>query len=486
MKRFALMLCALTLPGLCADFAAQQPKHRDKETVDEYAAKSREGYNALEKKEFDTAVAAFQHQIELIPDSAGGYYNLACAYALMGKQDKGIASLRKAAEHGFHQPKRMEEDPDLERLRETKAFKQILERTRANERAYQTLIAKGLPKVETPAIKTESELRAWEQETKLEYRHNSAAWSLFEKILWRMDHTARKLAAQSVFEKENPGFNESFERLNGLASVGFAWAPWGSVSDAMAAEYERLLKTNPSAQHLSAANFFMGKGIIMKDFDWHKKASRDDVRATAISHLSRVTTGEYKGAALAWKLSLQVSEENPMKEELRSFYNNYRNDEKALMYAAMRMRNQVVEAIWPTEVTGKNLAGETVKLEDYAGKVVLLDFWATWCAPCIAEFPYMREAYAKFKDQGFEIISVSMDNLSQVPEKKMAAFMKRHKMNWKHIYEGDAFEGKLAKDLMVFIIPSPFLVGKNGELFSSGEGLRGEALLTTIKAAIND
>ncbi|QUW00813.1 TlpA family protein disulfide reductase [Chloracidobacterium sp. MS 40/45] len=58
----------------------------------------------------------------------------------------------------------------------------------------------------------------------------------------------------------------------------------------------------------------------------------------------------------------------------------------------------------------KDLNGKSVSLKTYKGKVLLLDFWAAWCGPCIAELPMLREAYEKYKNQGFDILSISLDD----------------------------------------------------------------------------
>ncbi len=62
-----------------------------------------------------------------------------------------------------------------------------------------------------------------------------------------------------------------------------------------------------------------------------------------------------------------------------------------------------------SDFTLRDVDGKDVRLSDYAGKVVLIDFWATWCTPCQAELPHLQELYDQYKDKGFVVLAVSMD-----------------------------------------------------------------------------
>jgi peroxiredoxin len=116
--------------------------------------------------------------------------------------------------------------------------------------------------------------------------------------------------------------------------------------------------------------------------------------------------------------------------------------------------------------------GKAVKLSDFHGHYVLVDFWASWCKPCRAENPNLLKAYNKYKNKNFTILGVSLDE--DVTRRAWVNAVKKDSLPWAQVSELKGFLSKAAVLYGVTAIPSNFLINPNGKIIA--RNLRGEEL----------
>ncbi len=148
--------------------------------------------------------------------------------------------------------------------------------------------------------------------------------------------------------------------------------------------------------------------------------------------------------------------------ELARIHEKLGNSELAVEYE--KKADPMVELVGKVvpDFSATDLDGKPISLQQYRGKVVLLDFWAVWCPPCIVEMPNVKKVYDTYKDQGFDIIGVSLDT----DETRLRNYLKTNDIPWRQIFSGQRWNSPLARQYHISAIPAPWLIARDGTLIS--------------------
>jgi thiol-disulfide isomerase/thioredoxin len=120
---------------------------------------------------------------------------------------------------------------------------------------------------------------------------------------------------------------------------------------------------------------------------------------------------------------------------------------------------------------------------DFERRVVLLDFWATWCGPCVGEVPGLVAAYSQYHAKGFDVLGISLDQAKAL--EGLLAFEEKTGMPWRQIYDGRDWQSRIARFYGIQAIPDPILVdGDTGRIIAAGDSLRGSSLEPSLAKAM--
>ncbi|PKQ63935.1 hypothetical protein BZG02_07950 [Labilibaculum filiforme] len=189
---------------------------------------------------------------------------------------------------------------------------------------------------------------------------------------------------------------------------------------------------------------------------------------------------EHPNSAIApYVLSFQFSEGRMSKEEMKEIYPIFGGEAKhTSMYEYYtktydEIFNRLAEGATAPDFTLPTNTGGTLTLSEVKGKYIFVDFWASWCGPCRASFPHLKEVYAKYHKDGFEVVAVGAADV----ESKWLKAIEKDQTVWNHVFDdggGDHQYGKVSKLYAVPFLPTTFLLDEKGVIL--GRQLRGESL----------
>jgi peroxiredoxin len=249
------------------------------------------------------------------------------------------------------------------------------------------------------------------------------------------------------------------------AKLKIALAPVNAKKKALNKEYKAA-----SVERRNSKDFSVNINKRSNALDQEQKAVYlAFIKQNPNSQMSLFALKDYEGAIP------DVTEIEPIFNSLSA---DVKGSKMGMVYAAAieKMKKTAIGAMAP-DFTQADTLGNPISLHDFKGKYVLVDFWASWCGPCRAENPNVVKAYAKYKDKGFNVLGISLDQTG-AKDKWLKAIHDDH-LTWTQVSDLQSWKNEVAQLYSVQAIPQNFLVGPDGKIV--GKNLRGDDLNNKLK-----
>lgn len=190
-----------------------------------------------------------------------------------------------------------------------------------------------------------------------------------------------------------------------------------------------------------------------------------------------IKLGIYTNKLANAKFSGNTEELTKLHETISQNFGDLEQAKQILKQFPIETKIKIGVEIPDFEIVSIDNKNEKFTKQQLLGKIYMIDFWATWCGPCVAEMESLHNVFEKFKEKGFEIVSMSLD----ASENDVVKFRgDKWKMPWKNSFIGDKEGKKIASAFEVIGIPKPILVGKDGKIIAMDGEMRGTQLEKTL------
>jgi peroxiredoxin len=278
----------------------------------------------------------------------------------------------------------------------------------------------------------------------------------------------------------DPGKNIT---INGSATELHNITIEGAETQSLYNEYMVLLTPIHDKQEMlqqEAYNYFYDSSIseealekIQEELSMAYQQLEDEIEIIKLEFI-KAHSNHFVAAYLVYRNVNSLNDIAEIEEQLQLL--NPALNNKYIKLAKDRIEKLKIKAVGATLpiIELPDADGNLISIESLRGKFVLIDFWASWCGPCVRELPNLKEAYAKYHEKGFDIYSISLDT----DKASWLAAVEKYELNWVHVSDLKGFESPVAKLLAVSYVPHLFLLDPNGVILAVD--LREEALANKL------
>jgi thiol-disulfide isomerase/thioredoxin len=458
--------------------------------VQRFVALGEAGKVLLRSGETAKAEAAFRAQIALFPANADPYVALAMSEAARGAEKEAIEHLRAAVARGFFDLSRIERAETAVRLRKSMAFLQLQEAVPAlvekesRFAGWSDFRVQGVPENVATTIGKRAALNG---------KIDRMAPALGARLvrLWKkaIDRATAAFLEEYIAKKpEASDLAEALDRLMDLYAGGslLRWEPPPAdaarrLRDAANIILERFPQSpmRPGAlvcRALATNAERDAEGVLPTTAAGSIRSALDEV-------LSRYPDSPFAATAVEGLVRLEADSGRieAASSRYRAFVASHAAERAVLDDVRDRLGPLALRAGGVPDFEAPGLDGTTIGRDALRGKVAVVDFWATWCRPCVEEFPTLQKIAERYGD-GVVILGINMDGAEEMDEEELLSWMARVNTPGRQLRDGRSWSSDLVRAFGVKEIPFTVVVDADGSVRAVGE--RGKKLEKAVQTAI--
>jgi peroxiredoxin len=295
------------------------------------------------------------------------------------------------------------------------------------------------------------------------------------------DRLTAQLEHFKEFVKNYPQSPNRWEARMAVMQIANSLAMVNQTEPDMAGQSEELqsIADDPDAPE----NVRADAGLVLlqlASLDFDRSRSEEAARSLAAAIQKFIDTHPDDARIPVLRMTEAQAMENYDPDRARKIYTELSsNDDPELSGAAKGALELMDMRTTPLDLKFTAVDGSEIDLATLRGQVVLIDFWATWCPPCVEEVPELVATYEKFKDQGFTVVGISLDEDKSALEK----FTAENKMTWPQFFDGKGWENEMAKRFKIQTVPTMWLLDREGKLIDANPRGRLEEAVAAAVAA---
>lgn len=461
------------------------------EEVQRFVALGEAGKALLRSGETAKAEAAFRAQIALFPANADPYVALAMSEAARGAEKEALGHLRAAVARGFFDLSRIERAETAVRLRKSMAFLQLQEAVPAlveeesRFAGWSDFRVQGVPENVAETIGKRATLIG-----KIDRMGPALGARLVR--LWKKAIERATAAFLEDYIAKKPDASDLADALDRLMDLyaGASLLHWEippadtarRLSDVATIILERFpqsqMRTGALVCRALAKNAERGaEGVL-------PPAAAGSIRSSLDEVLSRYPDSPFAATAVEGLVRLEADSGRMEagSSRYRAFVLSHRADRAVLDDVRDRLGPLALRAGGVPDFEAPGLDGKMIGRDALRGKVAVVDFWATWCQPCVGEFPTLKKIAERYGDE-VVILGINMDGADEMGEEELRSWMARMNAPGRQLRDGRSWGSELVRAFGVKEIPFTVVVDADGSIRAIGE--RGKKLEKAVQTAIS-